>query len=260
MRTVRKVLTLILALVMVLTMAGCSKTADDENNTIITDNTADNNTADNNTVDNNTADNRVTDGNSSDQGNFTLMNFIGCWTCNSEDINITLVIDSAYNWQACNHDEIFCTGFTQVEYGWVYLYTSDGTYYCSLKYTDKAVEDEYGSVYTFDGPVEEYIPSGMVDVSAAPAAEEYTLLLGKYYDSENEGYYIEITEGLNYEMYGFDEDTPALIDCGYLEKIDDSGNYTVHPTMYEGEDTYEIFEFDTGVLSWCGTMYYLSED
>lgn len=76
------------------------------------------------------------------------------------------------------------------------------------------------------------------------------LLLGRYYD-DSELHYIEISEGLHYEMYGpTDDGYISSIDCGYIEKLDEMGNYLVTPTLYVDDKPFEIFQFDIGILLW----------
>lgn len=287
MKKNKNLLVAVLVMILMLVLAGCSKSsgtdpapADDTNKIENTTNTntgdvvTDNNVAPDNTVDdNNTVDTSETDNNTDTQtaeGDFTFMNFIGCWLSTDENVHITLVIDSLHNWQACTKDEIFCTGTATPEYGWLYLYTSDGAYYCSLMYTDKAVEDEYGNVYVFDGPVEEYVPSGFVEVqSPAEAYDEeiaYMIQPGRYYrvDDDLDDSYIEITEDLEYAMYGTvdwsdgtdDGELPiGLIDEGYINTTDELGKYIVYPTLYIDQDPAEIFVSEDGLLHWGGYDY-----
>lgn len=97
-----------------------------------------------------------------DAGNFTLTNFIGSWV--TDDELVMFIIDPFYNWELIHDGEITCKGTLKSNYGSVLLYKTDDMYLCELTYDNKTVTDETGVVYTYAGPVEEYIPSGFIDM------------------------------------------------------------------------------------------------
>lgn len=242
----------VLLLVTIFVISGCSsknqpvnnevnnKTENVNNSTTDTQNAADTQ----NTADETKQDDPV------DAGNFTLTNFIGAWLSESDEM--AFVIDSDYNWQACFEDTVYTTGTIIVDGGKIRLYTIDDVFYCELTYVDKYVVDEYNNKFVFDGPVEAYVPEGKIDLyqSANILPSEAGLLIGRYYD-DSELHYIEISEGLHYEMYGpTDDGYISSIDCGYIEKLDEMGNYLVTPTLYVDDKPFEIFQFDTDILLW----------
>lgn len=198
------------------------------------------------------------------EGDFTLTNFIGAWAPDGNE-DMVLIIDQYYNWQD-SVDIIYSTGTLEADYGSAVLYTSEGNYYCTLTYDEGCLYDEYDNVYTYAGPADIYIADG--EVILGSEFDEYyedqmltsSIIDGIYYiDDEYGDTYIEITNGTEYAMWVYSEDGWVILDEGYLEAIDDIGHYMAYPTLYEGEEPYEIFQFDTTVLDWNGYTYILEE-
>ncbi len=113
------------------------------------------------------SDDDKTEGQTSDAdaGDFSMMNFIGSWLMEKE--NLVIVVDNAYNWAGLTNGEITVKGTCEADYGKVVFHTSEGVYYCTLVFNkkDRSVVDEYGGVYAYAGPVQEYIPEGEINMS-----------------------------------------------------------------------------------------------
>ena len=194
------------------------------------------------------------------EGNFTLTNFIGSWL--AEDDGVVIVIDAFYNWQIMDENGVFCTGHLYADYGKAELRKTDEIFYCSLTYVDKYVEDEFGKKYVYNGPVEEYIPGGFVELITDTDQAELTLVPGRYYDISTFDEYVEITEDLSFEMWGYAENDFVCLNTGYLEKKDAAGVYIVHSeSVYVDEviEPFEIFMTEEGVIDWNGFIFCYSE-
>ena len=101
--------------------------------------------------------------NPDEEGDFTFSNFMGAWTNESEKVSI--VIDENKNWAFIADETPNAVGNTVINYGVVELYTSEGTYYCTLTYIDNTLVDEYENVYVYAGPAEVLIPNGIVELA-----------------------------------------------------------------------------------------------
>lgn len=95
------------------------------------------------------------------EGDFTFTNFVGAWKLD-EDEKTVIIIDSEQNWENLYDGEITVMGNAEIDYGTVVLYTTEGTYFCTLTYEDKSVFDEFGNGYSYDGPADEYVPDGII--------------------------------------------------------------------------------------------------
>ncbi len=100
-------------------------------------------------------------------GNFSLTNFIGGWVSDSE--NTSVVIDREYNWEMFHDDTLMAYGQAEADYGKIVLYKTDGTYWCSFVFDNEnnTITEDYGVVYTFDGPIELYTEDGLLELPDA---------------------------------------------------------------------------------------------
>lgn len=199
------------------------------------------------------------------EGDFSFINFIGAWV--NADHTVELIIDSASNWQQGGNEEMVIYGTSTIDYGMLVLHTCYGDHYANLTFdsSNGTIFDEWGNVYTYDGPVEEHLNGdSFVYSSSSSYGAETGLVDGclesGYYFCEDDDSIIYI-DGCNYELYGYVEGTSerVVLDRGYTLALDDAGNFRAYSTDYYDEDGCEVFQFDTYIIIWNGMTYSMEQ-
>jgi len=194
------------------------------------------------------------------EGDFTYLNFMGAWT--TEDHMMELLIDAYGHWQQGANEDFVCAGNTEIDGGFVDLYTYEGLYYTTLTYIDGIIYDSADTAFYYDGPIEEHL-NGESYINIYPDGYndgdmyfEFVLNDGYYY-SEDDFEYIYIHDGLNFEFYGYVDGGSEMekLNEGYLVPIDNAGNFIAYSTDYDDEVGCEVFQFDTGIILWGGVAY-----